>query len=291
MTLAQWIRHGESQLMQGPHPDRARLDAEILLQHTLGKDKAWLMAHGKEGFGGCKAINYSSLLDRRAKGEPIQYILGEQEFYGLPFRVTPDVLIPRPETEILVDRILEWSFRFLGRPEPVRVVDVGTGSGAIAVALARKLPFVVTSKTEFTAIDLSDAALAVARFNAARNGVADRIRFLRGDLFEPVPDQRFDIVVSNPPYVSHADRELLPIEVRDFEPGLALFGGDDGLEVYRRLIPAALEVLVPGGLLALELGSEQDGAIAALLAAAGFRNAQLFPDMRGIPRVAMASRR
>ncbi len=169
-------------------------------------------------------------------GEPIQYITGEAEFYGLAFRVTPDVLIPRPETEHLVEKVLVLSARF----QSSRIVDVGTGSGAIAIALAHHLP-----NAAITAIDLTAGTLTIARQNAALNGVSHRISFLEGDLLGPVAGQHFDIVVSNPPYVPLADRNSLAVEVRDHEPSLALFAGDDGLDIYRRLIPSALLGSVP----------------------------------------------
>jgi release factor glutamine methyltransferase len=205
----------------------------------------------------------------------MQYITGEQEFYGLPFRVTPDVLIPRPETEVLVERILEWT---AGRGAPLRIVDVGAGAGAIAVALAHHLP-----KAQITAIDLSAAALEIARENACRNETA--IRFLHGDLLAPVAGERFDIVVSNPPYVAATDRASLSVEVRDHEPPMALFAGNDGLDIYRRLLPAAWRALEPRGLLALEFGYGQDRALADMLAGAGFYPVRIFPDLQSIPRV------
>jgi release factor glutamine methyltransferase len=222
---------------------------------------------------------YVALIDRRLAGEPIQYIFGETEFYGLPFQVTREVLIPRPETEHLVEKALELAGRFT---EP-RIVDVGTGSGILAVTLAAHLP-----DARLTAIDLSAPALTIAEENAKRNGVV--LRFLCGDLLFPVAHERFEIVVSNPPYVPSVDRPTLSVEVRDYEPALALFAGDDGLEVYRRLIPAAFEVLVPGGFLALEIGYGQQPAIAALLRTSGFAEIEFLPDLQGILRVASACR-
>jgi release factor glutamine methyltransferase len=215
------------------------------------------------------------------RGEPIQYIFGETEFYGLPFLVTPDVLIPRPETEHLVEKALELAAQFIAP----RIVDLGAGSGAIAVTLAHQLPH-----AQITAIDLSSAALAVARENAERNGVSSRIRFLCGNLLAPVAEERFEIVVSNPPYVPSGDRASLAVEVRDYEPALALFAGDDGLEVYRRLIPAAFAALIPGGFVALEIGFGQSPAIAELLAVSGFERIDFVQDLQSIPRVACAQR-
>lgn len=277
--LSSIVLHGTARLNIGPHPERARADAELLLLHILGKDKAWLMAHLDEDLAANTAARYLELLERRSKGEPVQYITGETEFYGLPFRVTRDVLIPRPETEHLVERIQLLAGRFAAP----RIVDVGTGSGAIAVALAHHLPH-----AQITAVDLSAPALAIAEENAKRNGVA--VRFLEGDLLAPVAGERFDLVVSNPPYVPSADRATLSVEVRDYEPALALFAGEDGLEVYRSLIPAAFDALNPGGLVVLEIGYGQSPAITGLLARSGFEQIEFIPDLQGIPRVACALR-
>jgi release factor glutamine methyltransferase len=197
--------------------------------------------------------------------------------------VNRDVLIPRPETEHLVEKVLALAANF----KQPRIVDVGTGSGAIAVALAHNL-----RDAQITATDISAAALAVARSNAELNGVANRISFLEGDLLAPVATEQFEIVVSNPPYVAESDRALLSVEVRDYEPALALFAGA-GLDIYRRLIPSAQAILVAGGFLAMEIGYGQDTAIAGLLAesglaGSGFEQIELTPDLQGIPRVASA---
>jgi release factor glutamine methyltransferase len=253
----------------------------MLLLDLLGRDKAWLMAHWEEELSGEQATHYMELLDRRYRGEPIQYITGETEFYGLPFRVTPDVLIPRPETEHLVERTFGLAAGF----QAARVVDVGTGSGAIALALAHHLP-----NAAITATDFSATALTIARRNAELNGVADRIRFLEGDLLGPVAGEQFDIVVSNPPYVPLADHDSLAVEVREHEPALALFAGDDGLDIYRRLIPASFAALVSGGFIALEIGYGQSPAIGELLAKSGFDQIEFAPDLQSIPRVASARR-
>ncbi|HEY1209834.1 MAG TPA: peptide chain release factor N(5)-glutamine methyltransferase [Terracidiphilus sp.] len=278
-SLRNFVSEGMARLSSGPHRDRARADAELLLLHVLGKNKSWLMAHLDEELDEDDAASYIELIERRYKGEPIQYITGETEFYDLPFRVTPDVLIPRPETEHLVDKVIEVAARF----EQPRIVDVGTGAGAIAVALAHKLPH-----AKIAAIDISERALAVARENAKRNGVS--IRFLPGDLLAPVTGERFEIVVSNPPYVPNADRATLSVEVREHEPALALLAGDDGLDVFRRLIPAAFGALTPGGFLTLEIGYGQSTAIAEMLTRAGFEQIEFVPDLQGIPRVACARR-
>lgn len=282
MTLRDCLEQGIALLSAGPHPDRARLDAETLLLHHIRKNKAWLMAHGNDSYAGCSAIGYAAMLERRRQGEPIQYITGECEFYGLPFRVTPDVLIPRAETEHLVEKCLS----FVNSASTPRILDVGTGSGAIAINLAWQL-----RKANITATDISALALVVARDNAERNHVADRIRFLHGDLLAPVADEQFNIIVSNPPYVPAVDRPSLSVEVRDYEPALALFAGKDGLDLYRRLIPAAFSALLPGGYIALEIGYGQHYAIRSLLAAAGFQDIGFTPDLQGISRVAYAQKK
>ena len=285
-TLRFALDEAEKVLAGGPHPERARRDTETLLLHALRKNApetnlAWLIAHDGEPLAPDAADTFCDLVERRLFGEPMQYITGEAEFYGLPFRVNRDVLIPRPETEHLVEKAIALAAEF-ARP---RIVDVGTGSGAIAVALAHALPF-----AEITATDVSAAALAVAKDNAARNGVADRVRFFEGDLLGPVVGEHFDIVVSNPPYVPESDRNALDEEVRNFEPGQALFAGADGLDIYRRLIPAAFGALVPGGFVALEIGYGQQHAMQALLKKEGFAEVEFIADLQGIPRVAVARR-
>ena len=268
-------------LRGGPHPERARQDAEMLLRHLLGWDRAYLITHTQEVMSAEGAVRYYALIDRRLTGEPIQYITGETEFYGLPFRVTRDVLIPRPETEHMVEKVIDLA---VGWEQP-RIVDVGTGSGAIAVALAAKLPDAVIAAT-----DISAVVLKLARANAARNEVESRIRFLEGDLLTPVAKEHFEIVASNPPYVAESDRSALDVEVREFEPALALFAGEDGLSAYRQLIPAAFAVLVPGGWIVLEIGFGQEAAIRGLLAEARFAEIGFTDDLQGIKRVAHAKR-
>lgn len=280
-SVSEFLIQGTDRLSFGPHPERARADAELLLMHLLKKDRAWLIGHSTDDIGFDLGDLYYELLQRRYRGEPIQYIFGEAEFYRLPFRVTPDVLIPRPETEHVVEKVLELATGFASP----RVVDVGTGSGAIAATLAHELPDSVV-----TATDVSAAALCVARENAQRNGMAERIRFLGGDLLEPVTGEQFDIVVSNPPYVSVADRESLAVEVRDYEPEQALFAGVDGLNLYRRLIPQAYAAIAPGGYLVLEIGHGQEPPVGALLSEAGFEKIEFTSDLQGIPRVACARR-
>lgn len=286
-TIRALLTAAERALAAGRHPEKARRDAEALLLHLLQKDApaknlAWLIAHQDENAAADVAHALRALLERRALGEPIQYITGEAEFYRLPFFVNRDVLIPRPETELLVEIAVELAAKF-ARP---RVVDVGTGSGAIAVALAHSL-----ASAEIFATEISASALAVARSNAARNGVAERVTFLKGDLLTPMAGQSFDLVVSNPPYVAKSDRASLSIEVRDYEPAQALFAGEDGLAIYRRLIPAAFRALISGGFVVLEIGYGQSEAVRALLAESGSKEIEFIADYQGIPRVAAAKRR
>lgn len=279
MQLREAVELAAARLGASPHPERARRDAEMLLLHLIGKNRAWLLAHGDEDFGGCTAVRYASLVGRRMLGEPIQHITGEVEFYGLPFRVSRDVLIPRPETEHLV----ETAIQIVQGWEATRIVDVGTGSGAIAIALAH-----VLNSKRVTAIDISDTALAIAQENASRNGV--NVRFLQGDLLDPVRGETLDLVASNPPYVPETDRATLSVEVREFEPAMALFAGLDGLDAYRRLIPQAFGVLRPGGHIVLEIGCGQTDAVRSLLEGARFSSVRAIPDLQGIPRVLDAVR-
>lgn len=279
--LSSVVDESAALLEGGFHPERARRDAETLLMHVLGRNRAWLIAHGREELPDPLWAGYAALVERRRGGEPIQYITGEQEFYGLPFRVTADVLIPRPETEHLVEKALELAAAW----ERPHILDVGTGSGAIAVALAHGLP-----GARITAVDVSGAALEVARRNARWNGVEGLIRFVKSDLLDGIAEERFELIASNPPYVPEGERASLSVEVREHEPGLALFAGEDGLDVYRRLIPAALEALVARGYLLMEIGFGQAEAVAALLGTGGFEGVGFVPDLQGIPRVAWGQR-
>lgn len=259
----------------------ARRDAEVLLLHILGAARTTLLSDPLRPLTEEQVSRYDAAIARRLQHEPVQYIVGEQEFYGLPFRVTPAVLIPRPETEHLVEAVLDA----LPRERPLAIADIGTGSGAIAVALARNLPL-----ADLYALDLSAAALEVAQANAANLGVTDRVRFLRSDLLDALASgQRhefFDAVVSNPPYVPLSEAPELHPQVSRYEPASALFAEDDGLAIYKRLIPQANEALKPDGLLALEIGHGQRDAMDGLLA--GWRNVHFVNDLQGIPRVALA---
>ena len=273
LTLRAVLEQAESRLLEGPHPERARQDAETLLRVAMERDRTWLLTHKNRSIEADEAGRLNEALSRRIAGEPIQYITGETEFYGLPFRVTRDVLIPRPETEHVVEKAIAIAREF----RQPRIVDVGTGSGAIAVALAHNLP-----NTEVTAIDSSPSALALAKMNAARNGVGERIRFFEGDLLAPVAGEKFDLVVSNPPYVAESERGTLAVEVLEFEPAMALFAGEDGLDVYRRLIPAAHKVLAASGAIVLEIGFGQAEPVRALINLHGFGEIEIAPDLQRI---------
>lgn len=256
--------------------DAAR-DAQLLLLHTLGIARTTLFTEPERLLSAAEQATYEAAIARRQAGEPIQYITGQQEFYGLMLKVSPAVLIPRPETELLVEAVLARQ----RRDHEVKIVDVGTGSGAIAIALAHKLP-----TARVTAVDLSLAALAVARENAETHGVAERVRFIASDLLAAVVGESFDAVVSNPPYVAEADRESLHRQVREYEPEMALFAGATGLDIYRRLIPQAWSGLQPGGLLAMEIGYGQREAITELLSA--WDGIEFLNDLHAIPRTVLA---
>jgi release factor glutamine methyltransferase len=269
--------------------DIAPRDAETLLAHILQRDRAWLLAHIDDPLSAEHLEQLCTLTARRAAHEPLQHLTGEQEFFGLNLRVTANTLIPRPETERLVESVIDWIANSPADSRALKILDVGTGTGAIVLALAQHLP-----TAYLTAVDLSPAALAVARENATRHHLDQRIRFVESDLLAAfsgkTPGEPFDIIVSNPPYVSLADAPALAPEVRDHEPHLALFAGNDGLEIYRRLIPQAHAALVPGGLLALEIGFGQSNAIRALLDPNLWHNIRILSDYAAIPRVVLAER-
>ena len=281
-TLRELATQAESQLKTSPHPDRARQDAETLLLHAVHQDRAWLISHWDEEATPEIQADFEALVTRRQPGEPLQYITGNSEFFGLPFSVGPGVLIPRPETEHLVEEVIRLAKDL---PNP-RIADIGTGSGIIAVALANALP-----NAQIIAIDLSPQALTIARENADQNNVAARITFLEGDLLEPLTGQQFDIIASNPPYIPSADHDSLSVEVRDHEPHSALFAGEEGLDLYRRLIPDAFPLLESNGWLALEIGFGQQEPVEVLLKASGFSDIRFIPDYQQIPRVAVARKK
>lgn len=337
-TLSSILAHATAQLSASPHlRDSAPRDALTLLLHVLGITRAQFYADPGRAITAEQQSAYQTAIARRLTHEPIQYITGEQEFFGLALRVNPAVLIPRPETEHLVEAVLAEltdhslgtereqrptndavipseakrsrgtpAFAFNSQNQP-RILDIGTGSGAIAIALAHHLP-----GAHITAADISPAALALARENAARHNLTARIDFVESDLLEKIggvilsegsrdlaraevegpassffnATGSFDAIVSNPPYVPSADRTTLHPQVRDHEPATALFAGPGGLDIYRRLIPQARAALVPNGLLALEIGHGQRDALAELLA--GWNSVRFVDDLQGIPRVVLA---
>ncbi len=247
-------------------------EARLLLGHLLGRDNAWLEAHRDDAVAEETATEYSALAGRRAAGEPIAYLLGVREFYGRDFVVTSDVLIPRPETELLIDIAKEKLFA----ADSARILDLGVGSGCIAVTLALELPW-----AEVTAVDVSAAALAVARRNAARQ--AAQVEFVASDWFAALPPRRYDFIVANPPYVAAGDPHLDEGDLR-FEPRDALTDNADGLSAIRRIVAAAPHWLNPGGWLFLEHGYDQAAAVRGLLEAAGFAGIEQHRDLAGIVR-------
>jgi len=287
--------------LRAAHVPSYTLAAELLLLHGLGRDRAWLYTHAEEPLDPPIAEKYLALVARRAAGEPTQYITGKQEFWGLEFGVTPAVLIPRPETEHLVEVALErLGARGIkinmrtGEPSAtLRIADIGTGSGCIAVALAHELPH-----AEIVATDISGAALEVASRNAALHGVSSRIWFIQADLLQGISPPALDplpsplhMIVSNPPYVARDEAASLPREVREYEPDTALFGGPTGIEIYARLIEEAHALLAPGGILVVELGYGAADAVRKMFHVQhGWANVSLTHDLAGIPRVLAAER-
>ena len=301
MCLNPFVQLGESlktaihELTNAGTPS-PRLNAELLLMFTLGCDRAYLYGHPEKELTAELALRYQDSLSRRASGLPAQYITGHQEFWGMDFVVSPAVLIPRPETEHVVERVLELMADWRGNHDRgaagitaeseenrPRVVDVGTGSGCIALALAHELP-----RVEIHATDISAEALETARINAQRLGLQNRVAFHHTDLLTGIETRPFDIVASNPPYVGLSEEDQVQLDVRKFEPRSAVFAGATGLEVIERLVPQAYEALKPGGSLVMEIsGTILEGVRKAV---AGWNNVQFLPDLQSIPRVVSAQR-
>lgn len=320
MDIRTAMKLGLAQLRDAQVPSYT-LAAELLLLYVLACDRAWIYSHPEEEISVANAERYSALIRRRAGGEPTQHITSKQEFWGLEFEVTSDVLIPRPETEHVIEVALDrLSVRELraGRRQPLggeglRIADVGTGSGCIAIALGKEL-----SAATFVATDISSAALAVARRNAARHNIASRIQFLECHLLSglsrvaarpaaqylasspkssghesPAASHQspsFDLIVSNPPYIGRREAATLMREVREHEPEIALYGGEEGYELYACLIAEAATHLKPGGILVLELGHNSLPAVQPVLDASIWTNIGVTNDLAGIPRVLAAEK-
>lgn len=259
-----------------------RLNAEILLMFVLGCDRAYLHAHPERELTPDEEIRYQETIAERARGVPAQYITGHQEFWGMDFMVSPAVLIPRPETEHIIEAVLRV-MRDEARGPSLRIADVGTGSGCIALALARELPL-----AEIHATDISPAALEVARVNAARHGLNSRIHFHQADLLQELDAGNFDFIVSNPPYVGESEEDQVQLEVRKFEPRNAVFAGPTGLEVIERLIPQAQRALTPGGWLVLEISGTIVEGVQRVLK--NWSSLRILNDLQGIPRVVVGQR-
>lgn len=298
LSLSAAFRAGIARLEREkvPSPEFA---AELLLMHVLGCDRAWIYAHPEADLNAAQQEKYFSLIVRRANGEPTQHLTGHQEFWGLDFEVSPDVLIPRPETEHLIEVALER----LGvsketgasrRNETFCIADVGTGSGCIAISLAHEL-----SCAQFIATDISARALEVARRNAARHSISERIAFVACNLLDALFHQTlvaghqaplFDLIASNPPYIGRWEAATLAREVREHEPEGALYGGETGTEIYAPLVTQAGALLRPGGVLVLELGHTSAAHVSNLLASHEWTDVTITHDLAGIPRVASAAR-
>src|ERR1043166_6931698 len=305
MDVRTALKNGIAQLRQADVASYT-LAAELLLLHVLGRNRTWIYAHPEESITQADEQRFFALIARRIAGEPTQHLTGKQEFWGLEFEVTPDVLIPRPETEhvieVALDRLAVRDLRAQQTQnmsgDGLVVADVGTGSGCIAIALAKELP-----AAKIYALDISDPALEVARRNAARlnctiPNLVYRIVFLESDLFDNLPPRPsegllplFDLIVSNPPYVGKREAQSLEREVREHEPAVALFGGEEGYEFYVALILQSAAHLKPGGILVLELGHDSLVAVRPLFDTPEWANVSVTNDLAGIPRVLSAERK
>jgi len=286
VTIADVILNATKRL-EAARIQSARFDVELLLCRAMGRDRAWLLAHRTDALNEDLRTTLEQYVNRRARREPLQYIIGIQEFWGLKFTVTRDMLIPRPETELIIDTVLR---NVADKRKPLRIVDLCTGSGCIAVSLASELP-----AAQVIATDTSLKALAVARENAGNHGMVSRIHFIEGDLFTPLEHLDIhgsvDIIVSNPPYVPLGDFDTLQPEVRDYEPTCALLAGTEGTEVHGRIIGAAPRFLNRSGTLIMEMGLGQAATLARMIKDNGqYGTPDLLKDLAGIDRVIMAHR-
>jgi release factor glutamine methyltransferase len=269
--------------LNADHVPSARLNAELLLMFILNCDRAYLYAHPERELTRDEQSRYAAALVERARGVPTQYITGHQEFWGMDLMVTPAVLIPRPETEHVIESVMDRVGRAPAPSELLRISDVGTGSGCIALALAKELP-----QVEILATDISAAALEIARANAARHQLESRIQFREADLLAGFENDAFDFIVSNPPYVGESEEDQVQLEVRKFEPRGAVFAGPTGMEVIMRLVPQARAALKPGGWLVMEISGAISEKVQRLLQ--HWNDVRIQPDLQSIPRVVQAQK-
>ena len=287
MTIAEAINKAAATLT-ACGIEHARLDAELLICHVLQRDRAWLLAHVQEPLDIGNSASFTNVITRRSRREPLQYIIGTQEFWGRKFTVTPDVLIPRPETELIIEAAVAIA---KSKTAPLSVIDLCTGSGCIAVALAREIQDIHVFAT-----DASADALAVARDNARKLGAANSIRFFEGDLFTPLEELDLhgtvDVIVSNPPYIRSDEYAALMPEVRDHEPGMALIAGPKGTEVHRRIIEHAPRFLKRQGSLVMEMGIGQADLLSRMIKQdRHYSSCEIMKDLSGIERVIVAERK
>ncbi|QYO66377.1 peptide chain release factor N(5)-glutamine methyltransferase [Leptolyngbya sp. 7M] len=278
MMIADALRFGAQLLAEAAIPEHSK-EAASLLGFVIGRDRAYLIAHDDLQLGAKEIERFEAVLRRRASHEPFQYIVGKQEFFGLEFKVTPDVLIPRPETEILVEHAIDW----LNRREARRFCEIGIGSGCISLAILANVP-----DSTCIAGDVSENALLVAVENALRLGLQQRIKIVLSDIFASMDERGLDLIVTNPPYVALKDIGGLQIEVREHEPLVALTDRGNGLGIIRRIIHDSAERLAPGGRLLMEIGWDQSEPVQAMLLPEVWQRIDLIPDLQGIPRVVSA---
>jgi release factor glutamine methyltransferase len=284
MTIAETLKRA-SEHLRAASVSSDVLDAQTLLAEALGRDRTYIIINYNQQLSDDLVAKYQGLIERRASGEPLQYITGHQEFFGLEFEVTPDVLIPRPETEIIIEETIRLAHE-AGLTEPV-IVDAGTGSGCIAITLAREL-----NRSWAIATDVSTAALQVAKRNAVRHNLDNRIDFVAANLLDAFQDEAFaDFIISNPPYVSERELPSLQREVRDWEPHIALTDFGDGLSFYNRLLEDSPSRLKSGGHLICEMGYTQSEAVSSLVDPATWSETRLIDDLQGIPRTLVLKRR
>jgi release factor glutamine methyltransferase len=283
MQLRQAIDAAYQLFLQDDVPS-PRLNAELLMMFVLGRDRAYLYAHPERELTPDEQSRYDEVTAERARGCPTQYITGHQEFWGLDLIVSPAVLIPRPETEHVVETVLELAHEcYREHPHKLRMIDVGTGSGCIALAMASEMP-----QAEIHACDISEEALEIARLNSVRLALGGKVLFRKSDLLSLYAGDKFDLVISNPPYVGEMEADKVQKQVRDFEPKIAVFSGKQGMDIYRRLIPQAEEVLQPGGWLVTEIGFSTEESVKELLQ--GWSDIRTTADLQGIPRVIAAQK-